>query len=135
MSNWIRIQEPYDSDENLGPLQLAWLGDSVWELHQRLHYCQKPARSIDLHRCVVSKVSASAQAKALLSLEPHLSDLEIDLVRRGRNKAGRGPRQGDASIYGKATGFETMIGWLFLKNPARLAELLDRLEESDFGSS
>ncbi|MDG2215512.1 MAG: ribonuclease III, partial [Synechococcus sp. cluster2_bin.235] len=29
------------------------------------------------------------------------------------------------------TGFETMIGWLFLQNPARLAQLLDRLEKTD----
>ncbi len=80
---------------------------------------------------VVSDVKAAAQANALLELEPYLSDLEKDLVRRGRNKAGRGPRNGDAATYAKATGFETMIGWLFLKNPQRLARLLDRLEESE----
>ena len=43
----------------------------------------------------------------------------------------RGPRKGDAAIYARATGFETMLGWLFLKNPERLAQLLDRLEESE----
>jgi ribonuclease-3 family protein len=31
-------------------------------------------------------------------------------------------------VYGRATGFETMVGWLFLNNPVRLAELLDQLE-------
>ena len=117
--------------EDLGPLQLAWLGDSVWELHQRLRHCQKSGRTADLHSAVVAEVNAPAQAKALLSLEPLLSDLEKDLVRRGRNRAGRGPRKLEAGIYGKATGFETMIGWLFLKNPPRLAQLLDRLEESN----
>ena len=134
MSNWIRTQKPFDLDDHLGPLQLAWLGDSVWELHQRLLCCRKSARSADLHRAVVGKVNASAQAKVLLYLEPHLTDLEIDLVRRGRNSAARRPRQGDASIYGKATGFETMVGWLFLKNPARLAQLFDHLEEIELDS-
>ena len=64
-------------------------------------------------------------------LQPWLNDLEIDLVRRGRNRAGKGPRGGDPAAYGKATGFETMVGWLYLHNPARLAELLDRLEETE----
>ena len=131
MTNWIRLQIPSGSPDELGPLQLAWLGDSVWETHQRLRHCNKPGRSKDLHFAVVSEVKAAAQARALLLLEPHLSLLEQDMVRRGRNKAGRGPRNGDSAIYAKATGFETMVGWLFLKNPHRLAQLLDRLEESD----
>ncbi len=110
---------------------MAWLGDSVWEIHHRLKHCDKPGRSKDLHIAVVSEVKASAQVKALDYLDPYLSVLEKNLVRKGRNKAGRGPRKGDATIYGKATGFETMVGWLFLKNPSRLAQLLDRLEESE----
>jgi len=80
---------------------------------------------------VVAEVKADAQAAVLERLEPLLSDQERDLVRRGRNRAGRGPRRGEASVYGRATGFETMVGWLFLQNPARLAELLDRLDETE----
>ena len=131
MSNWIRAQEPILSDKDLGPLQLAWLGDSVWELHQRLRHCRSPGRSQELHLSVVAEVKADAQDKALKRLQPYLTESEMDLVRRGRNKAGQGPRKGEAAIYGRATGFETMIGWLFLKNPLRLAELLDRLEEAE----
>ena len=112
---------------------MAWLGDAVWEMHQRLRHCNKPGRSKDLHISVVSEVKAAAQAEALLLLEPYLSDIEKDLVRRGRNRARRkGPSRGDAAIYGKATGFETIVGWLFLKDPARLAQLLDRLEKTEF---
>jgi ribonuclease III family protein len=115
----------------LGPLQLAWLGDAVWELHQRLRHCRQPARSRELHRAVVENVKAAAQAEALQRLEPLLNDAERQQVRRGRNRAGRGPRHGDAGLYGQATGFETMLGWLFLLNPPRLAELLDHLEETE----
>ena len=122
---------PSGSPDELGPLQLAWLGDAVWEMHQRLRHCNKPGRSKDLHAAVVAEVKAEAQSRALFYLEPQLSLVEKDLVRRGRNKSGRGPRKGDAAVYGRATGFETMIGWLFLKNPSRLAQLLDRLEESE----
>jgi ribonuclease-3 family protein len=92
---------------------------------------QNPRSISDLHQAVVSLVRADAQAAALEKLEPFLTDQERDYVRRGRNRAGLGPKRADAGVYGRATGFETMIGWLFLQNPARLAQLLDRLEETD----
>ena len=112
-------------------LQLAWLGDAVWELHQRLRHCRQPGRSDDLHRAVVAAVRADAQAIALQRLEPWLEEEEKALVRRGRNRAGRGPRSADAATYGQATGFETMVGWLFLHNPDRLAQLLDQLGSTE----
>ena len=128
MTNWIRWLRPSGSPEDLGPLQLAWLGDAVWEMHQRLRFCEKPARSKDLHLSVVALVKAEAQAQALETLEVFLTDTEKEFVRRGRNRVGRGSRKVNLAIYGKATGFETLIGWLFLKDPIRLAELFDRLE-------
>jgi ribonuclease III family protein len=129
-SRWLAEVTPHAPTGELGTLQLAWLGDAVWELHQRLRHCRQPARSRDLHRAVVSEVRAEAQARALLMLEPLLLEGEREQVRRGRNRAGRGPRPAEAGRYGQATGFETMLGWLFLRNPRRLAELLDHLEET-----
>ena len=128
---WLTALLPRPPQGELGPLQLAWLGDAVWELHQRLQRCRLPGRAQDLHRQVVAAVKAEAQARALLQLEPLLREAELDLVRRSRNRAGRGPRQGDAAAYGQATGFETLLGWLFLHDPPRLVELLDHLEEID----
>ena len=96
-----------------------------------MRHCQKPGRTSDLHRSVVEEVKATAQAFALERLDPYLSLSEKDLVRRGRNSAGQGPRKGEAAIYGRATGFETMIGWLFLHNPQRLTELLNLLDCND----
>ena len=132
MSDWIKSQYPSDINEQLGPLQLAWIGDAVWELHQRLRHGARPGRSDQLHRAVVADVRADAQSRLLSWLEDRelLSSEEVDLVRRGRNSAGRGPRRADAAVYGRATGFETMVGWLFLNNPARLAELFDHLEQA-----
>ncbi|MEI8250038.1 MAG: ribonuclease III domain-containing protein [Synechococcus sp. ELA057] len=115
---------------DLGALQLAWLGDAVWDLHQRLRHCRLPGRAADLHHAVVAEVKAQAQAGALQRLDPWLTAEEREQVRRGRNRAGAGPRGGDRALYGQATGFETMLGWLFLRNPGRLAELLDHLEET-----
>ena len=131
--SWLAGLVPSPLEGELGPLQLAWLGDAVWELHQRLRRCRQPGRSADLHRAVVAEVRADAQAAALQRLESAglLTDAELDLVRRGRNRAGRGPRRGDAAAYGQATGFETMVGWLFLQNPSRLGQLLAHLEDAD----
>lgn len=131
VSRWLAAIPPQAPAAELGPQQLAWLGDAVWELHQRLRHCRGPSRSDCLHRAVVLQVKAEAQARALLVLDPWLSEAERRMARRGRNRAGRSPRHADPRLYGLATGFETMLGWLFLLNPGRLAELLDHLEESD----
>jgi len=53
------------------------------------------------------------------------------LAKRGRNKSSQGPKNVDASTYGKATGFETIVGWLFLKDPSRLASLFDLLQKPE----
>ena len=128
MTNWLRDLSPSGTPEELTPLQLAWLGDAVWEVHQRLRHCDKPAKLKDIHNSVVLKVKAEAQANALNKLEQNLTDQEMQLVRKGRNRVGRGSRKLDGAIYAKATGFETLIGWLFLKDPERLAQILDFLE-------
>ncbi len=130
-TGWLASLSPFEPGAELHTLQLAWLGDAVWELHQRLLHCQSPGRPADLHNTVVGRVRAEAQALALERLKPHLSPQEQDLVRRGRNRAGRGSRRQAASLYGQATGFETMVGWLFLRDPRRLAVLLDHLEQTN----
>ena len=85
-------------------------------------------RSKDLHNAVVNEVNASSQAMAISKIEPFLTNTEKDFLRKGRNKAGRGPKNVDAATYAIATGFETIVGWLFLKNPKRLADLFDLLD-------
>ena len=132
MTDWIRTQTVHPVPDQLGPLQLAWIGDAVWELHQRLRHGARPGRADVLHRAVVADVRADAQSRFLAWLEEQdlLEASELDLVRRGRNSSGRGPRPGEAATYGRATGFETMVGWLFLNNPVRLAEIFDHLERA-----
>ena len=119
---------PYGSPEEIGVIQLAWLGDSVWELHQRLKYVHFPLKSKELHLSVVNEVKAKAQSKSLSQIEHLLNEYEIDLIRRARNKTKRYPRSSDPSVYSRATGFETLIGWLFLKDPRRLSKLFEYLE-------
>ncbi|MEB3176677.1 MAG: ribonuclease III domain-containing protein [Synechococcus sp.] len=118
-----------------GPAQLAWLGDAVWELHQRQRLVHRDGSTAALHRQTVALVRAEAQSNALAQLEPLLQPEELDLVRKGRNAAGRGPRRSDPGIYGRASGFETMVGWLYLNNPQRLDQLLSHLEEVSPGDA
>ncbi len=111
-----------------GPSQLAWLGDAVWELHQRRRLVLEPGSTAQLHRMTVALVRAEAQSAALAALEPELLPAELDLVRRGRNAAGRGPKRSDPGVYGRASGFETMVGWLYLNHPERLQQLFHHLD-------
>ena len=119
---------PYGSPDEIGVIQLAWLGDSVWELHQRLRHVHFPLKSKELHLSVVNEVKAKSQAKSLGQIEHLLNANEIDLIRRARNKTKRNPKFSDPTIYSKATGFETLIGWLFLKDPKRLSTIFEYLE-------
>ena len=128
MTNWINTQKPIEASKEIGVIQLAWLGDSVWELHQRLRYVHFPLKSKELHLCVVNGVKAKSQSKSLSQIEHLLNDNEIDLIRRARNKIKRYPKSSDPTIYSRATGFETLIGWLFLKDPQRLSTLFEYLD-------
>ena len=128
MIYWIQNLTPHGSPEEIGVIQLAWLGDSVWELHQRLRYVQMPLKSKDLHLSVVEEVKAQAQSKCLDDIEHLLNSFEINLIKRARNKTKRFPKSADPVMYSRATGFETLIGWLFLKDPKRLSKIFEYLE-------
>ena len=128
MNYWIQNLVPCGTPEDIGVIQLAWLGDSVWELHQRLRHVHFPLKSKELHLSVVNEVKAKSQSISLSQIEHLLNVSEIDLIRRARNKTKRYPKSSDPSIYSRATGFETLIGWLFLKDPKRLSKIFEHLE-------
>jgi len=128
LNYWIKNLPPHRSPDKIGVIQLAWLGDSVWELHQRLKHVHIPLKSKDLHLTVVNEVKAKSQSKYLSQIEHLLNANEIDLIRRARNKTKRIPKSSDPNIYSRATGFETLVGWLFLKDPQRLSILFEYLE-------
>ena len=128
MNYWIENLAPYGSPEEIGVIKLAWLGDSVWELHQRLRHVYIPLKSKELHLSVVKEVKAQSQSKSLDEIEHLLNSFEISLIRRARNKIKKFPKSSDPVIYSRATGFETLIGWLFLKDPKRLYKIFEHLD-------
>lgn len=110
--------------EQLSPTALAYLGDVVYELYFRLYYLLPSKKIVDYHNQVVAKVRAEAQADFLQILQPYLTSLEKEMLRRGRNAAKGKPRRLSPHIYQQATSLETLIGYLYLTDPRRLEELL-----------
>lgn len=113
--------------QQLSPAALAYVGDAVYELFVRTYYLLPPRKPRLYHGQVVAQVRAESQAQQLRSLEPHLTPAERNLLKRGRNAAGTCPRRLNPEIYQQATSLETLVGYLYLSDPARLTYLLAQL--------
>ncbi len=115
-------------DVNLfSPLVLAYVGDAVHELYIRtLLLSQGNAPVHKLHKRSIAFVKAKAQSDTIHKLMEILTPEEQDIVRRGRNaKSGTIPKNADVTEYKYATGFETLLGYLYIKGDyTRLLELL-----------
>lgn len=100
----------------MSPLQLAYLGDVVYELLVRTYLIEKKNVSVNkLHKEAVKYVKAEAQAQILFSLEDILTEEEWAIVKRGRNaKSGSVPKNAKLTDYKYATGFEALIGYLYI---------------------
>ena len=110
---------------NLSPLMLAFIGDTVYDLFVRetlITECPRPVKK--LHALAVEEVSASAQARKIKAILDKLTEEEADIFKRGRNAhTGHVPRSADVVTYHHATGLETLFGYLYLKGD------LERLKE------
>ena len=110
----------------LSSLALAHVGDAVYELLIRgMLAARGPAAVQDLHRQTVAYVRAEAQARTVQKLLPLLTDEETAVYKRGRNSHVHGiPAHANPGEYHAATGFEALLGWLFLQGrTGRIDEL------------
>lgn len=114
-----------DRPKLLSPEVMAYVGDGVYELFIRnLVLERKLGKGQALHDQTVKYVNASAQAKILEEIRPELSKEEESIVRRGRNCQKNIPSNADPSEYCYSTGFEALLGFLYLKKKEeRLTEL------------
>ncbi len=113
--------------DTFSPLALAFLGDAVFEIYVREHILKKANAPVDsLHRKAVKYVKASAQCEAFDKIEPHLTEKELRIFKRGRNaKSNTKAKNAALSEYKKATGFEALLGYLHINGEiSRLNELL-----------
>ena len=101
----------------LNPLQLALIGDAVYELFIRNYIL---ANNIELtahkiHVKAIGYVKAKSQSTIMHSLEEELTEEERYIFKRGRNtKSATVPKNADIRDYRMATGFEALIGYLHL---------------------
>lgn len=114
----------------LSTLQLAYIGDAVWELIIRDYLIHRGLNLHHMHSECVGNVNAHAQAGFLQKLQNVLNEAETEITRRGRNAHAHhpAPRNQDPGDYAAATGFEALIGYLYLTGQDdRIADLTEIL--------
>ena len=113
----------------MSPLTWAYIGDSIYEIYIRMYLVNnthnKPHK---LHMEAIKYVKAQAQAEILKKLENELTEKELEIVKRGRNAENHHlPKNASIQDYNYSTGFESLIGYLYLtKQDERLKELLSK---------
>lgn len=121
----MRFVDKKVNPKQLSPLNLAFIGDCVYEMLVRETLVTDANRPVnDLHRESVKFVSAKAQTAAFEKIKDILTEEEIAVHKRGRNaKVGHSPKSATEGEYHCATGVEALFGYLYL------TERLDRIKE------
>jgi ribonuclease-3 family protein len=114
----------------LPPLVLAFIGDAVYDVYVRTLLISKGGKNVhSLHVDSISYVKAGSQSDILKKMAQVLTDEESEIVRRGRNSnPSTVPKNADVTEYRYATGFEALLGYLYLTN--RLERLMEILRMS-----
>ncbi len=118
------------------PLTLAWIGDTVYDLIIRTVLLKRGMMQPDkLHRRASKIVNARAQSELMKKIRDQLTDRETSIYRRGRNaKPAHKAKNSDMKDYLEATGFECLIGYLYLtRQNSRIMELI--MSAGDVASS
>ena len=129
IDSYIREQfEVKDVDiRTYSPLVLAYIGDGIYDLIIRTIVVGKGnTKAGELHKRTSQIVKAHTQAEMMEILLPHLTEAEESISRRGRNaKSPTMAKNATMSDYRKATGFEALMGYLYLKDEVeRMVELV-----------
>lgn len=106
---------------------LAFIGDGVHSLYIRTYLASKNNIQTGLlHKKAISYVSAKAQSKVIDNILESLSEEENSVYKRGRNThIATVSKNADVVEYKKATGFEALVGYLYLtNNKERLEEII-----------
>lgn len=120
-----------DEAKRLNPLVLAFVGDAVYELIVRTFLMSENTElsAHKLHIKAISFVKAQAQSEAIKGIMDELTEEEASIYKRGRNtKSATVPKNADVQEYRTATGFEALIGFLYITGQnERLSELLRKI--------
>lgn len=108
------------------PLALAFIGDCVFDLIIRTVLLERGNRAPQgLHKEKSGIVKAETQAAMAEILSDILTEEEMSVYKRGRNaKSGTKAKNATTGDYRKATGFEALLGYLYLSEKEdRMIEL------------
>ncbi len=120
--------EPKDI-RTYSPLTLAYIGDAIFDVVIRSILVNKGNTPVNkLHQRASQIVKATTQAAMVMALMDELTDEERDYYRRGRNsKPHTKAKNASTMDYLEATGFEAVIGYLYLTGDMdRICELVNR---------
>ena len=109
------------------PLTLAYIGDSIYDLIIKSLVVNEGNRQVQkLHKETSMRVQASAQSKMIRAIQEHLTEEEHAVFKRGRNAKSVSPAKNQSiTDYRRATGFEALMGYLYLKKEwKRMLELV-----------
>ncbi|MDD2958740.1 MAG: ribonuclease III domain-containing protein [Lachnospiraceae bacterium] len=116
------------------PLTLAYIGDAAYDLLIRTILVRRAnCQTAKLHQRACALVKAGTQAEMAAVLLPHLTEEEAGVYRRGHNsKPYNTAKNASRREYLEATGFEALMGYLYLKQDfQRMTDLVKMgLEES-----
>lgn len=113
-----QLELPDTDLKTYSPLTLAFIGDVVYDLIIRTLVVEKGNAPVNkLHRKVSSLVKAPAQMELFHRIEDKLTEEELAVYKRGRNaKSFTTAKNASITEYRAATGFEALIGYLYLNN-------------------
>lgn len=117
----------------LSPLNLAYIGDCIYELLVREKVVAEANRPVaELNRESVKYVTAKAQTEAYEAIKDMLTEEETAVFKRGRNaKVGHSPKSATHGEYHTATGVEALFGYLYLSGrEARIKELFRKIVDN-----
>lgn len=113
----------------MNSLSLAYIGDAVFEVMVRefLVINNTTLSAHKLHMKAIAYVKANAQSNFIRSIEQYLTEEEVHVFKKGRNtKSFTMPKNASVSDYRTATGFEALIGYLYITGQIdRLQMIMD----------
>ena len=118
--------EVFEHGQLPGSLELAFMGDTIYDLRVRETLVRRGGKVRNLHREATRHVCAHAQAEAFTRIENILTEDEMNVARRARNAHQNPPKNADPAEYHRATALEALIGYLYLTGQHdRMNALLD----------
>ncbi len=138
------MQEIFQMEEvdiqTYSPLTLAYIGDCVFDLIIKSLVINQGNKQVNkLHKETSSLVQAASQSLMMRAIQEHLTEDEHAVYKRGRNSKSVSPAKNQSiTDYRRATGFEALLGYLYLKKDwKRLLDLvkigLDSIKDTHEG--